>query len=97
MSLAIDQDKVSAVLLPSGWYEVAFMKNRNGNGKLISTFFIDAFEIIEYPDKEPDERWIAPILLHNDSTGFSFKPTTSEDYISAPISSLLAVATKRNP
>jgi hypothetical protein len=46
MSLAIDVDKVAAVLLQDGWHKVA----KNSKGK--SSFGMDAYEFLEpHPDK----------------------------------------------
>jgi hypothetical protein len=45
MSLAIDIDKVSDVLLADGWHHVEFAKGQ-------STFVIDAYEFLEHREKE---------------------------------------------
>ena len=45
MSLAIDIDKVSDVLLADGWHHVEFAKGK-------SSFVIDAYDFLEHRGKE---------------------------------------------
>jgi len=47
MSLAIDIDQVSDVLLADGWHHVEFAKGQ-------STFVIDAYEFLEHREKGRD-------------------------------------------
>jgi hypothetical protein len=84
MSLAIDIDKVTAVLLTDGWHQVKD-----------ASFAIDSFEYLWYQrggDRDPmillgggDE----PLIP---ARGFGFT-TTDDDNLSGPLTSILAVKT----
>jgi hypothetical protein len=49
MSLAIDVDKVEAVLLADGWHEVIFYEGK-------SSFTLDAYEFVRNTEKETNPR-----------------------------------------
>lgn len=86
MSLAIDVDAVSDVLLADGWHAVAN-----------SSFTLDSYEFLWYSTDEA-KRTDDPMLLHGGgnsgvcATGFSF---TDEDgsVVSGPLTAVLAVKT----
>jgi hypothetical protein len=88
MSLAIDIDKVSRVLLADGWYTVAFDERK------VSSFDLDAYEYLQYPK---DPRRGPHVLLGGGvlplvpSTGFVFKDAETKRLIYGPITAILAV------
>ena len=88
MSLAIDQEKVMAILLPDGkWYELAM----DYDGK--STFCLDAYEYLMFWENPPGHK--KSLLLYNgerdgSATGFTFL-TVDDERVFAPMSSLVAV------
>ena len=82
MSLEIDVDKVTDVLLADGWHKV---------GK--STFAIDAYEFIQRRGEGRD-----PIMLVSGgsvqgvpSTGATWLDAKTKSYVSCPLTSILAV------
>lgn len=84
MSLAIDVDKVSHVLLHDGWHTVA--PNPDG----VSSFCMDAYEYIwgELGDRS--------CVVHQDpqhcaTLGFEFVDEKSRGWIGGPVTSILAV------
>lgn len=88
MSLAIDIDKITEVLLVDGWHKVAM--NKQG----ISTFDLDAYEYIQQRGEHKD-----PLLLlpgGNEqlvpATGFNFAESGGS-IIYGPVTAILAVRT----
>jgi hypothetical protein len=87
MSLAIDVDKVKAVLLADGWHDVKD-----------ASFSLDSYEYLWYGDG--DDRRDPMILLGGGdeplipARGFTFT-TTDDDLLSGPLTSILAVRTIR--
>jgi len=101
MSLAIDIDAVTAVLLADGWHEV-----------MDDSFCLDAYEFIESPkpgdpnlDRERRARaaWESDVLTVLgggqerlvSATGFSFQTEFADTigWLSGPLTSILAVRT----
>lgn len=95
MSLAIDINRVTHVLLQDGWHEVS-----------MSSFDLDAYEFLWsgledtlVSDMHKDEhlRNRDPIIVHGGgnggicSTGFSFIDLDTLSYIAGPLTSILAV------
>jgi len=78
MSLYIDIDKVSSVLLADGWYSVFEL-----------SFDVDAYEYLQRTDNDP----FKDKLLHGGGTGATWKLPTGER-ICCPIDSILAVREK---
>ena len=84
MSLAIDIDKVTAVLLTDGWHEVKD-----------ASFSLDSYEYLWYQRRDDPM-----ILLGGGdepqipARGFAFT-TTDDDQLSGPLTSILAVKTIR--
>lgn len=83
MSLAIDVDKVSEVLLADGWHQVKFVDGE-------STFEIDAFEYIRKHEgrTDPDVRQGVP------STGAMWFDVKANAQVYCPLTSILAVMVK---
>ncbi len=85
MSLSLDVDKVTAVLLVDGWHEVAE-----------DSFGLDSYEYLWWPPGLADGK--EPHVLHGGgragicSTGFQFK-SDAGDAISGPLSAIQAVRT----
>lgn len=84
MSLAIDVEKVTHVLLSDGWHLVE-----------PKTFTLDAYEFLEYPD-DPDGDGF--LLLGGGqsgmcATGFAFRE--GEFRVSGPLTALIAVREQR--
>lgn len=83
MSLAIDIDRVDAVLLPDGtWYNVAE-----------ASFFCDAYEFLDYGGSEErrnngDYIWLTQPKA--ESAGFGFR-TPEGSIIYGPITAIVAV------
>ena len=82
MSLEIDIDRVSAVLLADGWHDVADV-----------SFMVDAYEYLDFGhagghDYPPGKA----MLLHNGGAGFAFMEPGGQ-WIYGPVSSILAVRT----
>lgn len=84
MSLAIDTDHVTHVLLTDGWHPVA-----------AASFDIDSYEYLHWSDrrcKTDDD----PLIVHGGgnsgvcSAGFSFR-TPDGDYLAGPLTGILAV------
>lgn len=86
MSLAIDIDKVSEVLLLDGWHRVAL--NKDG----VSTFDLDSYEYVQHRANSKDPL----ILLHGGveplvpATGFNFVEAGGA-VIYGPVTSVLAL------
>jgi len=83
MSLAIDVDRVSEVLLADGWHDVKFVEGQ-------STFEIDAYEYIRKHEgrTDPDVRQGVP------STGATWFDVNPNAQIYCPVTSILAVMVK---
>jgi hypothetical protein len=86
MSLAIDVDRVTAVLLDDGWHPVAD-----------NSFAIDSYEFLWWSEcqcKDDDDD--DPMVLHGGgqsgvcAAGFSFK-TLDGDVIAGPLTAIVAV------
>jgi hypothetical protein len=82
MSLAIDVDSISVVLLADGWHDV---KDKS--------FTLDSYEYLWYPSAEAHERGEFEIMHGGGqsgvcATGFSFK---EQGIISGPLTAILAV------
>jgi hypothetical protein len=86
MSLAIDVDEVTAVLLPDGWHDV-----------LDRSFSLDSYEYIWWQDMKPEqrERENPMVMLGGGqvqgvpSTGFTFK--AKDGWLAGPLTAVLAV------
>ena len=88
MSIAIDIDKVSDVLLADGWHHVEFAKDK-------STFVIDAYDFLERTEegKEP--------LIHVSGGTVAGVPSTGAEWleresgksyvVTCPLTAILAV------
>ncbi len=82
MSLALDIDRITAVLLADGWHAVADY-----------SFTIDAYEYLwGAADREPV--LLGGQDRHITASGFQFR-STGNDLISGPLTSVLAVRTER--
>jgi hypothetical protein len=88
MSLSIDVDEVTAVLLADGWHPV---DQKNG----VSTFATDAYEIMDWGSQErkDDGRPVARYQPKDSPTGFTFMENGTE--VCGPMTSILAVKVKR--
>lgn len=93
MSLAIDIDRIEAVLLADGWHRIA-----------PRSFELDAYEYIQDRGHDPETGWADPLLRFGGgqsplvpSTGFEFILTGDEGgfVVSGPITAILAVRHKR--
>jgi hypothetical protein len=88
MSLLINPNTVTAVLLADGWHTV----DQDDDG--ISSFTIDSYEFV-FMIKDPLQGTLTPIPVHGvgDSgvcaKGFQF--ATGGDYVSGPLTAVLAV------
>lgn len=86
MSLAIDVDRVTAVLLADGWHSVSD-----------DSFAMDAYEYVWYPDGKRTS-WDAT-MVHGGgengvcATGFIFKRSSApnSEWIAGPLTSIVAV------
>ena len=99
MSLAIDVEKITRVLLADGWHEV-----------YEKSFTIDSYEFLEYPEgfdhskgwhqKDKFGETLEPFYLHGGghngicASGFSFHSVGRGDLVSGPLTSILAVRHK---
>ncbi len=83
MSLGIDVDRVSEVLLADGWHDVKFFKGE-------SSFELDAYEYIRKHEgrTDPDVRQGVP------STGATWFDVNHNAQIFCPVTSILAVMVK---
>lgn len=87
MSLVIDVDQVTEVLLAGGWLAVTD-----------KSFTVDAYEYLWWPNERSRETG-DPTLLHGGgnsgvcATGFSFK-TSDGQIVSGPLTTILAVKTR---
>jgi hypothetical protein len=82
MSLRINSDNITQVLLADGWHRV-----------MEGTFDIDAYEIHDGAERG-HEFWIlrGGIDKHITSSGFTFKdPDADGEYIRGPLTSILAI------
>lgn len=85
MSLAIDVDRITAVLLPDGWHTVADQ-----------SFTIDAYEYLWNPPGTRHD----PDVLHGGgqsgvcASGFAFR-SPDESTIAGPLTAIAAVRTDR--
>jgi hypothetical protein len=83
VSLAIDIDRVSSVLLADGWHLVKDF-----------SFYLDAYEYLWYPDRGDDPD---PITTHGGgssgicATGFGFHDRDADAWVYGPLTSILAV------
>ena len=87
MSLAINVDRVSAILLDGGWHEVAFV----GEGdNLKSTFNIDSYEFVK-------AEGLARQLRHGRGwsgvcpAGFRFVDPATQSEVYGPLTAIVAV------
>ena len=97
MSLAIDVEKVKAVLLSDGWHEI-----------MPKSFSIDSYEFLEYPDgydhkkggwhqRDKFNETMTPFILHGGgnngvcASGFWFREKVSREVVFGPLTSILAV------
>jgi hypothetical protein len=89
MSLAIDVDRVAAVLLVDGWHEVAERDERDGR----SSFGMDAYEFLEpHPDSSKNP------LMHLKGGQEPLVPATGAHWtepdgvtVFCPVTAILAV------
>lgn len=98
MSIAIDIDKVTAVLLADGWHDVAWKKSE-------STFELDSYEYVDgdhfkklaAKGSDPTSAFRlvggAEESVGVPATGFSFR-TGSGENMAGPITAILAVRTR---
>lgn len=84
MSLAINVDRVVAVLLADGWHEVGPL-NRNDTR---SSFIIDAYEYVTSRPPRDDD---APPVWRNDDPAFAFAEADGEHWVVGPLAAILAV------
>ncbi len=82
MSLAINVERVVAVLLPDGWHEVA----SRGSNDPRSSFIIDSYEYVtSQPPNDDRSVW------HNDDPGFAFAEGDGRHWVVGPLTAILAV------
>src|SRR5262245_12445109 len=97
MSLAIDRDKVTAVLLPDGWHRVEWFSPQPSHPR-ISSFEIAEYEYISSTGYEP-------VTFHPESqpalvcTGATWTERVNGEVlvVSCPMTSVLAVRTGDKP
>jgi hypothetical protein len=89
MTLGIDEDAISAVLLADGWHDV----DRNDDG--VSTFSTDAYELVYFgsPARRLDLEPLWSFQPKDDATGFYFC-SGGEDFY-GPMSSVLCLRQSR--
>lgn len=99
MSLGIDVDRVTHVLLADGWHRCDWQQDEQSRQRrLVSTLTFDAYEYLWYHD--PSDRW-SPTLIASGIeglvpyTGFSFIEDGSP--VLGPLTSILAVKTGNKP
>jgi hypothetical protein len=83
MSLAIDVDRVSAVLLADGWHEVA-----------AGSFTLDSYEYVWWPSEQARARGDFDLLHGGGRSGVcatGFQLTSGDDLIAGPLTAILAV------
>ncbi len=82
MSLAINVERVVAVLLTDGWHDVA----PRSTDDPLSSFIIDAYEYVT-AHAANDERSV----WHNDDPGFAFAEADGKHWVVGPLTAILAV------
>lgn len=91
MSLAIDIDRVTAVLLADGWHTVDTM---NQSGRTVSSFSLDAYEFVEHQENQDN----GPISRvgggDGETVGYTgvYFASQGENYY-CPLSSVLSIRT----
>ena len=80
MSLAINIDRISGVLLADGWEDVE-----------VGTFTLDAYELVERNDDGSSHMWHAGGAHGICSQGFRFECREGSGVIAGPLTSILAV------
>ena len=91
MSLAIDITGVLRANVRGIWHDVGSYKK---NGKLVSSFYIDAYEFVEpYDNNGIPDHYLVHGGGHSDicPTGFSFVDADTGLVVSGPLTSLDAV------
>jgi len=91
MSLMINPDRVTAVLLPDGWHEVADLDGKRIAPGVLSSFETDAYEYYE-PHPNPDRNGH---LHYTGGTGFTFREVGRKDRMCGPMASIAAVRCDR--
>lgn len=82
MSLAINVERVVAVLLSDGWHDVAPLSSNDTR----TSFIIDAYEFVTaQPGYDERSVW------HNDDPGFAFAEADGRHWIVGPLAAILAV------
>jgi hypothetical protein len=82
MSLAIDIDKATRVLLSDGWHDIA----RNDEG--VSSLYFDAFELVW----NTGDHFVQPKA---DPAGIGFIDGATGEWMFAPLNHVLAIATPK--
>lgn len=89
MSLAIDREAVTAVLLADGWHQC-----------VPESFDLDAFEFVDYSEPSTSGVGFAARTIHSGgksgicATGFVFQEAGEEGTVAGPLSAVLAVRVK---
>jgi hypothetical protein len=101
MSLLIEVDDVTSVLLADGWHNVDWRDSNNHgdpDGRRISTFSLDAYEFV-HRYRNWDQLKTVDYHLGGQSgicaTGFTFQEEGT--WISGPLTAILAVQHDRRP
>jgi hypothetical protein len=81
VSLGINIDKVTRVLLPDGWHDVDPFDD--GRSSLVT----DAYELVEYGRDGSPEHWVQPKA---ECTGIGFIDAGTKRRICAPLTAVLA-------
>jgi hypothetical protein len=91
MSLAIDIDRVTAVLLADGWHIVDTM---NQSGQIVSSFSTDAYEFVEHTSNEDEGRVMRVAGGDGKIVGYTgvYFASQGENYY-CPLSAVLSVRT----
>ena len=84
MSLAIDIDKVTHVMVGDEWHQVLWWDRG------ISSFYIDSYEFIEKHTHDDN----LEVFQGKETTGFGFE-TTDLEWFYGPLSQLQAVRSKK--
>ncbi len=84
MSLAINVERVVAVLLADGWHDVSPRTPDDPR----SSFTIDAYEYVTPQVRQDDE---GPSIWHNDDPGFAFSEADGRHWIIGPLTSIRAI------
>lgn len=84
MSLAINVDRVVAVLLADGWHDVAPRTPDDPR----SSFIVDAYEYVTSRSRQEDD---VPSIWHNDDPGFAFAEADGKHWVVGPLTAIVAV------